>query len=77
MVYVILQVLDISSTVLILLGIWGSARSRRWWWVYCVGCAFLGTVAISTGLWGVAAGGIISVGLGIRNALYRKDPVND
>lgn len=70
---IVLRVLDISSTVLILLGVWGAPRDRRMWWVYCVGCAFLATVAVYNSLWGVAVGGSVSVLLGIRNALYKKD----
>lgn len=68
----ILQILDYLSTVLILLGIWGAVKNRRMWWIYSIGCGFLGTVAISKGLVGVMIGGVVSVILGVRNALYAE-----
>ena len=74
---IIFQVMDYASTTFILLGIWGSVRDRRMWWIYCVGCGCLAVVAAREGLIGVAIGGVVSVGLGIRNALYKKEPVDD
>lgn len=70
---VVLRILDISSTVLILLGVWGSVKNQRMWWVYCIGCVFLAAVAVYNCLWGIAAGGVASVIIGVRNALYKKD----
>lgn len=70
---IILRILDILSTVLILLGIWGNVKDRRMWWIYCVGCAFLGIVSFYKGLWGVGMGGVISVVLGVRNAIYTRN----
>lgn len=67
-----LQIFDYLSTVLILLGIWGAVKSKKMWWIYSIGCGLLGTVAISKGLVGVMIGGVVSVILGVRNALYAE-----
>lgn len=69
---VLLHVTDIVASVLILAGLWGSAKNQKMWWIYCIGSAFFLYVVIAKGLIGLTVMGIATLITGIRNARYKR-----
>jgi len=70
--YLWLRIADMISSVLILVGLWKSAKDQRWWLVYCLGTCFFLYVTISKGLVGLTFMGLATLFTGLRNSRYRR-----
>jgi hypothetical protein len=63
----LIQILDILSSILILVGLWNVIKHRAWWLVYFVGSVFFVIVCISKGLPGLTVMGFATCIMGIKN----------
>jgi hypothetical protein len=67
-----LMLADIIGSILILVGLWLSAKSPQGWLVYCTGTIFFLFVTITKGLPGLTAMGIATFFIGLRNLRYKR-----
>lgn len=68
----IIKIFDIIGSILILVGLWGTSKSRKYWLVYCFGTIFFLAVTFNDGRIGLFAMGIATFIIGIKNFIVDK-----
>jgi len=63
----IIKILDVVSSLLILIGLWNVIHNRKWWLVYIVGSILFIIVTISKGLPGLFLMGIATTVMAVKN----------